>query len=241
MPISLTTIASGAVISATTLRDRAKSIEDYVNGQIAQGDRTTNWLRTGHVYGPDFQYGRGAQARVPMTGGQTYWAMLPGDPNIMSVFTYETGDGYVQVPGLTRTMQVPESASSRYRALIMASFWVYEYGGEGGGDTVAAPPFQDEETYQAGTAALTIDGVVQTATCRPFFSASDAVATTGGGATNGIIYCHKQYSIAYPYNWGTERIFSPGIAISSPSPGASVNWKHIFVREGSLYARYRIR
>lgn len=240
MPISVSTFAAGGVVDADAMRARAKDIEDYVNGGIAQGDRTTNWMRAGHVYTPDFQYGGGPQPRTPMTGGQTYWGMLPGDPNLMPVFTFQTGDAYVQVPGLTRTMQVPESASSRYRALILASFWVYEYGGEGGTNTPAAPPFQDESTYRAGTVALTVNGVLQNVTCRPFYSASDANATTGGGATNGIIYCHKQYSFAYPFDWGNDRIFSPGVAVSSPD-SATYEWKHIFVREGSIYMRYRIR
>jgi len=241
MPISVTTFPANSTITAADMRSRVQTIENYVNGGIVQGDRTTNWLSSGHVYTPDFQYGYGNYARLPMTGGQLHWNMLPGNPNLMSVFTFQTGNGYVQAPGLTRTIQVPEATNSRYRAMILASFWIYEYGGGAtGGTTTAAPPFLDESTYQAGTAALTINGVLIAATERPFYSASDATATTGGGATSGMIYCHKQYGIVYPFNWQSAGVFSVGVSVSSPTP-ADDEWKHIFIQEGSLYVRYRLR
>ena len=241
MPISISTFASGAVVSAEEIRVRSKAIEDYVNGGIVAADRTTNWLKAGNVYTPDFQYGSGGNARLPMTGGQLHWGILPGDPNLMPVFTWQAGSGYAMVPGLTRTIQVPEASGSRYRALILASFWVYEYGGGAvGGTTAVNIPFMDELTYGAGTAALAINGVAVSATSRPFYSSSDSTAVAGGGAASGEVYCHKQFGIVYPYNWSTSHIFSAGICISSSAP-ADNQWKHIFVREGSLYVRYRLR
>lgn len=245
MPISLSTFASGAVISAAELRVRSLAIENYVNGQIAAGDRTTNWMESGHVYEPDFQYARGYDARLPLAGGQMHWSQRPSDDGLRAIFSWRTGEGGIMVPGLTRTVQLPEGMASRYRALVLASFWVYEYGGEGGG--TAYLPYQDEVNDRAAIVQIYDDGVPVNATARSVYTAScatdDGWQVTGAanlGASSGLIYCRKQVSMVYAASWLTAGVHTVGVAVRSPTPAAD-EWKHLFVREGSFYVRYRIR
>lgn len=241
MPISISTFSSGAVISATDLRTRSAAIEDYVNKQIEAGDRTTNWMTSGHVYGPDFQYGGGYDAHLPLTGGHLHWSQRPNDDGRRAIFSYLTGTGPVMVPGLTRTVQIPESLASSYRAVVMASFWIYEYGGEGAA-VVTTPPYQEESTL-AARVALYADGVQLAATLRPVYTASAALNGVAPGATSGMIYCRKQVSMVAALGnteWSGAGVHTVGVAVLNQTTTTD-EWKHIFVREGSFYVRYRIR
>lgn len=258
MPISISTFAPGDVIDAANLRSRTKAIEDYVNRQIQAGDRTTNWMTSGHVYGPDFQYGSGYGAHLPFTGGHAYWSKRPNDDGRRALFSWYAGSGPVMVPGLTRTIQLPEGMSYRYRALILTSFWAFEYGGEGYNDTseVTVTPFQDEgqDGLVAAEASLYVDGVAVDTTQRNIYSSSCATDNgwtggTGGtwGAASGLIYCRKQISMVHAAHWSAAGIHTVGVGIRcaaasvDPAVPPTDAWKHIFVREGSFYTRYRIR
>ena len=250
MPISISTFAADAVIDAGELRARSLAIEQYVNGEIEAGDRTTNWVTSGHVYGPDFQYGTGYDAHLPFTGGHAHWSKRPNDDGRRALFSWYTGEGPVMVPGLTRTIQLPEAMpSGKYRALVLASFWGFEYGGEGANDTakVTYTPFQDENSALACTFRLYEDGVSVPASARKVYSSSCATDNTwmGGatatfGAASGLIYCRKQVSMVHATHWGSAGIHTIGVGVTCPPPTAD-QWKHVFVREGSLYVRYRIR
>jgi hypothetical protein len=248
MPISISTFSSGAVISATELRSRAAAIEDYVNKQIEAGDRTTNWMTSGHVYGPDFQYGSGYDAHLPFTGGHAYWSQRPNDDGRRAIFSWFAGEGPAMVPGLTRTIQLPEAMpSGKYRALVLASFWGYEYGGLGETASGAVTPFQTEGGSPACSFRLYEDGVGVAATSRKVYPSSCAQENgwwggSGGtyGAASGLIYCRKQVSMVHAVHWGTAGVHTVGVGVTCPAAGAG-QWKHIFVREGSFYVRYRIR
>ena len=248
MPISVSTFAADAVIDAEELRARSLAIERYVNGEIEAGDRTTNWVTSGHVYGPDFQYGTGYDAHLPFTGGHAYWSKRPNDDGRRAIFSWFTGEGAVMVPGLTRTVQLPEAMpSGKYRALILASFWGFEYGGIGSTASGAVTPFQTEGGPEACAFRLYEDGVAVTATARKVFPSSCStdngwVGGSGGdyGAASGLIYCRKQISMVHATHWGSAGIHTIGVGVTCPAPTAD-QWKHIFVREGSFYVRYRIR
>lgn len=251
MPTSVSTFAAGATIDADALRTRAQTIERYVNNEIAAGDRTTNWMKSGHVYAPDFQYGVGSGPHLPLTGGHAYWSHRPNDDSRRAIFSYLLGEGVVMVPGLTRTVQTPESLTTKYRAVAMASFWVYEYGGDGtnaagpGYPVAGTPqePLQDEYSDVAATVALY--GGTQTpieGTERDIYTASCATDNSwagGYGATSGIIYCRKQITMvsAFLLAKGVSHV---GVGVSTATPTGD-KWKHIFVREGSFYLRYRFR
>ena len=150
------------------------------------------------------------------------------------------------VPGLTRTIQLPESLASRYRALVLASFWVYEYGGIGVNNvgTNTREPYQDETNGLACRVALYDDGSVVNATSRRVYTAScstnDGSAGTGAGASSGLIYCRKQVSMVYAASWTSAGTHTIGVGVAAITAAAG-EWKHIFVREGSFYVRYRLR
>lgn len=255
MPISVSTFAADAVIDAGELRARSLAIEQYVNGEIAAGDRTTNWVTSGHVYGPDFQYGTGYDAHLPFTGGHAHWSKRPNDDGRRAIFEWAAGNTATMVPGLTRTVQLPEALSTRYYALVMASFWVFEYGGWGKTPPTLVTPFQDESTSIAARVLLYADGVAQTATQRYVYNASCATNNGGSGsggadegASSGLIYCRKQVSMVYPLSgtvWSGAGVHTVGVGVEVNLPvltgGTHEEWRHVFVREGSIYVRYRLR
>lgn len=243
MPISVSTFAAGATIDADAMRSRAQTIERYVNNEIAAGDRGSFWLHSGHVYTPDFQYAQGYDAHLPMTGGHAYWSQRPNDDGRQAVFSYYMGvdPTALMVAGLTRTVQIPESLAGTYRAVVLASFWAYEYGGEG--PAVTTQPYQ-EETTVAAKFALYADGTKVTGTTRNIYTASCALATGGNGSASGEIYCRKQITMMAALGsseWSGAGVHTVGVGCLVQNPAGTDQWRHIFVREGSFYVRYRIR
>jgi hypothetical protein len=251
MPISVSTFAPGAVIDAAQVRSRSLAIERYVNGDIVAGDRTTNWVSSGHVYGPDFQYGAGYDAHLPLSGGHVYWSKRPSDAGHRAIFSYQGGTAFTMVPGLTRTIQIPEALTDTrtYRVLVLASCWVYEYGGS----SAAGPltfPYQAEDEAADGAAAhvgLYADGVLLSSTQRSVLGSSCSNTVGGDGSTSGIIYCRKQVSMLTALTsgvWSGAGIHTIGVGVACDEPPLAApndRWRHVFVQEGSIHVRYRLR
>lgn len=241
MPISLTTIASGASIDATVLRTRSATIERYVNEQVAAGDRTTNWLDTVHVFAPDFQYGAGAGPRVIMPGGEVAWSERPSDRAQAALFHWKNQTGYVPVPGLCRTLHYPEAPTAAFRVSMYATFYAFEYGGAG-----AAPILGRDETDDVARFSFFLDGTQASGSTRKIMAASETSSAVSE-PYSGQIYARKQVSMFHVESGGT--FTAPGVhhievrclPIATPAAPSDNDWKHIFVVQGRLLVRHRLR
>lgn len=234
MSLTLTTFASGAVIDATVLRARQASIEAYLNEGTIAADRGTGWLGANHVYRPDF-YGS-PNPRTTLTSGESYFRNRDADVANRVFYSWYLGntDAWFYVPGLTIPVQIPESliaGSVYYRLVVQASYYVYEYGGDGSGT----------EASRSALTGLLLDGTLAGATVRPLYSGSSM--TAGAGAFRTFTYARKQHSFCTAYVGGG--LIAPGVhhvgvgvKIDTPSTNDS---KFVIFQQGNITARYYIR
>lgn len=240
MPTSLTLIPAGATISATTLRARLLELQHYVNEQVAASDRGNEWCTANHIYRPDF-YGA-PNPHTTMVSGENYFRERPVDPDYRTFFSFYMGEGPYLVPGLTATIQVPETLEQGtyyYRLNVFASFYAYEFGGNDGA--------MDEQTNLAATVHLgttTSPIALRDRTNRPIYKGSQTYEQQ-----NVVIFPRKQHSIQWAFPGNATGLTTPGVqslglwvkpfipGTTSPAP----TWKHIIFQQANLIARYRIR
>lgn len=228
MSLTLGTFASGAVINATTIRERLSSIELYLNEQSLAADRGTAWLQSNHVYRPDF-YGS-PNPHTTLTSGESYFRQRSDSDQLRSWWSRYLGEsatGYFPVPGLTATVQIPENinANGGHRTRIFASFYAYEFGGVDGN--------MDETSPQGARFALTVDGTVVVNYDRPIYKGSSTSADEAYA-----FYPRKQVSIIDEYGLDAG-IHHFGVAVSPNNQGT--NTKHVVVVQGNLIVRYWCR
>jgi hypothetical protein len=234
MPITLTTFASGAVIDATVLRDRLQTIEKYVNEQLVAGDRGSTWLDANHVYRADF-FG-GANPHTTLVSGETYYRQKgPGDAEraFFSWFLNNT-TGWVQVPWLNVTFQLPEQldqGTRDYRVEAFTSFYAYEFGGDDAD--------LDLSSDNAATFSLMLDGdELSGINRRPLYKGSKT-----GTQQLVALYPRSQVSMAHAFTSSdlTPGVHNVGVVVQSNAPGVTTKWKHIIVRQGAFILRYGLR
>ena len=103
MPTSNNTFVAGTVVSDAEIKTRLQNFEEWVNGGILATDtQGSAWVKSQHIYGPDF-YGA-PTPRAVLTTGDTHWRLSPQDPTRAAVLheemvgTIETGDGFNWIP-----------------------------------------------------------------------------------------------------------------------------------------------
>ncbi len=239
MPTSLTTIAAGAAIDADVLRLKLRQIETYVNEEVAATDRGSSWCTANHIYRPDF-YGS-PNSHTTMVSGENYFRSRDTDPATAAYFSFYMGEGPFLIPGMSATIQVPESleqGSVYYRLNVFASFYAYEYGGDDGNI--------DESTYLAatfhlGTTARPTD--IRDRTLRTLYKSSDTDTLE-----EPMIYPRKQHSLMWAFAGNGLGVTTPGVVSLGvwvkPFRPATVSppyWKHIIIQQANMIARYRIR
>jgi hypothetical protein len=238
MPVTLTTFASGAVINATTLRERLQQAETYVNEEIEQSDRAEGWMEANHLYRPDF-YG-GANPHTTLVTGESYWRTRPLAEERRAFFAaYYGGTGPYRVPGLGATIQIPEAlnpSGTRYRLVVCASFYAYEFGG-------SDAELSEVGAVRSATFNFMINGVMaRTNSCqRDIFKGSKTLTEQAVP-----FYPRKQISMVYGdtsapvAQVGCNNI---GVTVNPVGGGGSIGTvvKHIIIVQGSMIARYFIR
>lgn len=239
MSVSITTFASGAVIDATTIRTKISDIETYLNEGMIAADRGSAWLGANHVYRPDF-FGA-PDPHTTLTSGESYFRQRSIDDRDRAFTSYYVNTAsWLPVPGLNITYQVPETlaqgASAQYRLMVFASFYVYEYGGNGGNYNVAATGGMDEDTWKAGAVSLSHDGTHAYGGFLNIYNGS-----VSGNYNAGTFYPRKQYTRCFAFAGspvaGTHNI---GISVYNYVPGAD-EWKHIIFQQGNFTLRYSLR
>ena len=258
MPIALTTIAPGAATDATTLRTTMEEVQRYVNEATVAGDRTSSWLKSSHVFRPDFQYAL-ASKEVPMPGAHIFWNDRPLGRSKAALFTFYQGAGPFVVPGLSRTIQIPEDIGTNYMVLVRASFVAYEYGGEGLHVAPAAGLGLDNPNDTHYTADSTVANFALqvnlsspiTATYRPICAASDysnpSAVIPPTGPYLSRFYARKQHTIVYAVSGaelGGAGVHNLQVVCMPVTPDAALGsdiWRHILVTQGVMVARCRLR
>jgi hypothetical protein len=241
MPISLTTIGSGASIDADVLKARCSTIERYVNEQSVAGDRTTNWLDSVHVFSPSFQYGAGAGPRVVMPGGEIAWCERPADRSLAALYHWKTNLNYVPVPGLCRTLNFLSAPTATFRVTMYATFYAFEYGGDG-----AAPNGARDETDEVARFCFFLDETQITASARKLLASSD-VNSAVAAPFAGQVYARKQVTMfaveagSVFTSAGIHHVEVRCLPITTPAAPADNDWKHIFVTGGRMMVRHRVR
>jgi len=131
MPTSNNTFFTGTVVSDAEIKTRLQDFEEWVNGGILAADtQGSAWVRSHHIYGPDF-YGA-PTPRAVLTTGDTHWRLSPQDSTRAVVLheemvgTIETGDGsnWIPVEGLNATIKLDKASN----VVVMASWWAWETG-----------------------------------------------------------------------------------------------------------------
>jgi len=248
MPITLTTIPAGAPTDATFLRATIEEVQRYVNEATTANDRTSTWLKSVHVFRPDFQYAL-ASKEVPMPGAHIFWNDRQVGRSAAAFYSHYQGNGPLCVPGLTRTIQIPEDIGSAYSVLVRASFVAYEYGGAGiYANFAPADPFPSDSNSAVGGPQECADFNLQinndtplAVTERAIFVASD-VANANPYISR--FYVRKQITMLYAISGttlggaGTHDI---KIVCNPLTPWTSGLWKHILVTQGVMVARCRLR
>jgi hypothetical protein len=242
MPISLTTLAPGAPTSAVALRDLTTQIETYVNEQTVAADRTTAWLQSVHVFRPDFQYAL-ASREVPMPGGHIFWNTRNSGRTTAQLFSYYQGSDAISIPGLSRTIQIPEGIGADYAVLVRASFVAYEYGGRANAAGGANPGDSDYGiASRCATFALQVnDDSPINATARPLYTASDMDIAI---PYISRFLARKQHTILYAIDGttlGGAGLHDIKIVCEPVTPSSGELWKHILVTQGCMIARCRLR
>lgn len=228
MSLTLATFASGAVINATTVRTLLGQIETYVNEGTIAADRGSTWCRANHVYRPDF-YGD----HTTLVSGESYFASRPESDQLRSWWTRYLGDsggsnaqGYFLIPGLTKTIQIPQTLSTgSHRVRIFASFFAYEFGGVDGN--------MEESVTGAASFAMLVDGAAQTGQQKPIWKGSSTSANQAYA-----FYPRKQVSFIRDFDVAAG-VHTFGIGVVPANQGT--NTKHVVVVQGNLIVRYYCR
>jgi hypothetical protein len=165
-------------------------------------------------------------------------------------FSYYLGEGPYLVPGLTATIQIPETLKptfpQEYRLVVTASFYVFEFGGAG--DTVGTDPYPlylDEDTYRAAKIDLLINGEPARSNSMVRWIYKGSI--TGSGQAVAY-YPRKQISLTWGDTASPNAVVgcnSIGVAVLPTEPTMTPNdlpyWKHIVFQQGNLTARYFLR
>ncbi len=229
MPLTLTTFAANAVISAPLIRDRLSKIQRYIDEEVVATDRGTAWMNANHVFRPDPTFGH-----TTLVSGESYFATRGQTDAERSFFSYQLNTGsFISVPGMSVPLEIVESFAQgtyRYRLQIFASFYAYEFGGA----DVAS--IMNEDTDKAATFALGIDATTFGQTNRDVYKGSDTSASQLVAT-----YPRKQITMFWAENDTTylaPGVHHAGVRVGNYVPGGGQSWKHVVLRQGSLVARY---
>jgi hypothetical protein len=229
MGVSLSTFSDGTAISASDLRARVGTIEDFVNEGIVQGDYdSTAWTDTNHFYGPDFLYPN----RMRFISSDISWRRTPGGHRNRSFHHhYSHAGAYVPVTGLGATFRVDADSTP---LIVTASFYAWEIGG----DLNAAADIENA-SYEAANFQLFVNGTAETETHRAIF------ASVG---TAGLYYLvgRKQLAMVWAgtVNKGVNHV-QVKVKVNTPSTGGGSgggnDWKHVYVEARSINVEALLR
>lgn len=236
MPLTLTTIVSGATTSASALRTYVGSIELYLNEGIVSADLDqTSWVERTNIYGPSFFAAPHHRSRFET--GQVIYRQTSQDVLERTIHHYNSGSGssgYVGIEGLAATFVVPEDlaqgSSPYYRLRAESSFFAYEYGGEAG---------TADEGLAGGVTArfrMVVDGTRRAQSERPIYIGSENVV----GA--GIFYARHNHHMSETIAAGSfaAGVHSVGVQVTVENP-AGKQWQHIFVGGRNLRVGWWMR
>lgn len=238
MSLTLPTFPANSVINATLMQARVTEVERYINEEMIAADRSTLWMTSNHVYRPDFfvsgtiDAGGIVHGRTILTSGESSFAMRSDDSATATYWSYylgdTTGNGLFPVPGLCRTIQIPENiyTNAGHRTRVFASFYVYEYGGDDGN-------IDESAALTAGTLDLLVDGVAQGIN-KPIHK-----GTSTGGTNAQCFYSRKQVSFIHALDLNSG-IHDIGVAIS-PTNTSSDEYKHLIGLQGAIIVRNTMR
>lgn len=215
MGISLSTFSDGTAISASDLRARVGTIEDFVNEGIVQGDYdSTAWVNSQHIFGPDFLYPKHAR----FTSSDLHWRMTPDGRQNRSVHHDAAHlDHFVPVVGLGATVRIPANNTP---IVISASFYAWEAGGGNGSTPIVV------EASQAAQFALFVNGTEQTGTRRDIYASTSANA----------MMSRKQISIFWQGTIGVGiKEIQIKCRVEDTSGVPNDKWKHIWVETRSMF------
>jgi hypothetical protein len=232
MPLVIGAFTAGSVISATTIRTKIKAVESYVNGEIANGDKSAAWMVPNHVFRSDF-YG-GSNPHSTLTSGQTYYNTrnkADAERSWWSSYLGQPPTTHYPVPGLNRCVQIPEDINTNggHRVRVFASFYAYEFGGVDG--------VMNEEPASCGAmsfALLNGGSVIDNMTfmvCKGSSTSADQ---------SYAFYPRKQVTFLTDIV-ANEGVYNFGIGIAPFTPLSADLTKHCVVVQGTILARYYCR
>lgn len=240
MALTLATVADGDPMDVTTMKTSVTAIETFINQGIDATTLKTSapWIETLMVFRPSYFSGpdSGLTAHFEGVSAEVYYFYRSGNDIHRSVHHSQVNAGaYVPIHGLARTIACAEDISSgsnpTKRAHVSASFYIYEFGGDG---------LTDETTNRCADIALRVDGTMVEATSRHIYTASYF-------GDPGRLACRKQFAMLYPAEVN-EGIHSIAVCIrpvaQTKGNGAHAdddNWRHMFVANRSMQVRYNYR
>jgi hypothetical protein len=156
MATTLTTVSAGTVDAAALLAN-VEEVENYINGNIIAADLNASaFVKSEHVFAPEF-FGSPAP-RFEAVSGDTHFRNTEGTRTERAVLHASMAiEKWTPVPGLCAT--VKQSDPLAVRAEILASFYVWEFGG---GLNTADPTHSEYELPAGRDVAyfhLRLDGV----------------------------------------------------------------------------------
>lgn len=252
MALTLSTVADGTPMDATTMKTSVASIEMFLNQGIgfAQLQSASSWLRTMHIYRPAYYGGpnTGSTARFEGVSAEVHYFYQDGAEQRRSLHHSTINAGsYVPIFGLGRTFSCAENISAgsapTKRVHVAACFNVYEFGGDG---------LPDENTNLAVSLAMRFDGTILSATTRPLYTASTmntALISSSGAPTGdpGRLCSRKQYAMLYPLEC-TAGLHAVEICVQTQTmtkgngyDANNDNWRHVFVANRSMTVEYDYR
>lgn len=255
MALSLTTVTTGTAIDATAMRTVIGQIEHFVNEEVSATQLKTSapWASSIHVVRPTFigaptENGTVGTAIFDGAGSEVHYYFEPGQGVRRALFHSDihipktgaaSASAYLPVLGMSRTVSLPEVIASggepTRRLHIMATWYTYEFGGDG---TV------DESTDTCADFTLFINGSTTPACARSLFTASSAAGSDGNPGP-GVNYAYKQYSLYYPAKLTTDGIHNVGLRLRTRALGqngvGNDKWRHIFVAERSMVVAWHYR
>lgn len=240
MALTLATVSDGTAMDVTTMKTSVAAIETFIN----QGIEATTlkdsapWIETLMVFRPSYYSGpdSGLTARFEGVSAEVYYFYRSGNDIHRSVHHSQVNAlSYVPIHGLARTIACAEDISAgsnpTKRAHISASFYIYEFGGDG---------LTNETTNPCALIALRVDSTIIDATRRHLYTASYF-------GDPGRLACRKQYAMLYPAEVD-EGVHSIAVCIrpetqtkGNGSDPANDNWRHLFVSNRSMQVRYNYR
>lgn len=127
MPITLTTISSGADLTESVLNDLFASVEKWINGGIETADLQTSseWIETYHIIQPEF-YGSPSPRAIMPTTEIHYREQF--DKNYSVVMSNDFIKTSFPIPGLSKTfhnIQITEDPT-RILAIFHCNFLCFE-------------------------------------------------------------------------------------------------------------------